>query len=713
MVTQIKWFLYLPFSLFSVAHADVIVDGSLSGSQQNLSGPSYSISESLGLRKGSNVFHSFSQFNINAGEEANFITSRPTQNILVRVTGGNSSLIDGTISANSFANLWLMNSAGWVVGKNAKLNVNGALHLSTANGIGFTDSTTFFADPASQSVLSSTIPLDYQFTSNIQTKITIDQADLVMPDNHILSLVGGDIDIKNAHISAPGGSLLLASNQGEGQWRFNGEELTQASGSGGIINIEHDDTSSASLSNPSLTTSRAKSDDFPSMSAGTLQITSGQINLRNAYILAESWNNQDGGDSTLRANQINFFSSKVNHDASGISNAGSVHVFANNLVLEKESKISTDTKNIPMEKTGNGGNVNINLTGQLNMSEKSKLSSFAGSGDGGEINIRANSIALKDNANMEVNTTGNSDAGNLNIVTNQFFMADGSSLGTSAQDNKGNGGNILIQAGDLVLIQKGMISSESYEDSQGNAGNIDIRAHNLWLSYGSQLLGESEGSGKAGRIQLTVGNTLHMQQGSSVSTKAQKTNGGPININSKILVLEHSKIETSVEGLQGDGGNINIDTETLVMNGGFIQANTAAAGANGGDIQINAENTLASQETILTGGDVRQEFTPISTLNIIQAAAPDGVSGHVNLSTVELNIAGQLAKIEPRFILQAKIANNPCQIERNKEASSLVSTKGKVDLLFKASDSANLPLQPQLGQKDEVALASNACQQGE
>ena len=53
------------------AQAQVITDGTL-GAIKTLQGPSYSIPGTIGQIAGTNLFHSFSQFNINTGESATF-----------------------------------------------------------------------------------------------------------------------------------------------------------------------------------------------------------------------------------------------------------------------------------------------------------------------------------------------------------------------------------------------------------------------------------------------------------------------------------------------------------------------------------------------------------------------------------------------------------------------------------------------------------------
>ncbi|WP_413201396.1 filamentous hemagglutinin N-terminal domain-containing protein, partial [Nostoc piscinale] len=116
-------------------NAQVTPDGTLntavSGSNH------YSITN--GTRVGNNLFHSFSQFSIPTGSSASFDNATDIQNIFSRVTGGNLSNIDGRVSANGNANLFLLNPAGMIFGKNASLNIGGSFIGTTANSIKFAD----------------------------------------------------------------------------------------------------------------------------------------------------------------------------------------------------------------------------------------------------------------------------------------------------------------------------------------------------------------------------------------------------------------------------------------------------------------------------------------------------------------------------------------------------------------------------------------------
>lgn len=95
---------------------NLVLDGTLVPAGP-LTGPFYTIEQSLGQTVGENLFHSFDQFNLNRLEFASFRHDADIRNILTRVT----SFINGTIFAPD-VNFFLVNPFGIVFGPNAKLN---------------------------------------------------------------------------------------------------------------------------------------------------------------------------------------------------------------------------------------------------------------------------------------------------------------------------------------------------------------------------------------------------------------------------------------------------------------------------------------------------------------------------------------------------------------------------------------------------------------
>jgi filamentous hemagglutinin family protein len=91
------------------AQSEITLDGSM-GATGSLAGPDYQITEDLGQRAGSNLFHSFGQFNINSAESATFSGSAGIKNVISRVTGGQASIIDGAFNSTiPGANVYFLN----------------------------------------------------------------------------------------------------------------------------------------------------------------------------------------------------------------------------------------------------------------------------------------------------------------------------------------------------------------------------------------------------------------------------------------------------------------------------------------------------------------------------------------------------------------------------------------------------------------------------
>jgi hypothetical protein len=114
--------------------------------------------------------------------------------------------------------------------------------------------------------------------------------------------------------------------------------------------------------------------------------------------------------------------------------------------------------------------------------------------------------------------------------------------------------------------------------------------------------------------------------------------------------------------LTGNGGDINISAKALVMNSGFIQANTAATSAIGGNVQVNVDTLLPSGNTLFVGGQTAYRFMPeVFGFNVIQAAAPTGISGAINVMAPVLDISGSLNGLSAKLIDGGKLGRNPCQ----------------------------------------------------
>jgi filamentous hemagglutinin family protein len=202
------------------AAAEVATDGTL-GPRATLAGPDVEIGVDLGQVRGRNLFHSFQRFDVETGGRATFTGPDGLENVIGRVTGGARSSIDGTLrSTIPGTDLYLLNPAGIVFGPNARLDVRGAFHASTAGELRFADGTAFSAlDPAG-STLSVAEPQAFGFLRGPAAGVAVDGSTLEVPTGEALSLTGGEVVIgggtlrNRPDLAGPGqGSIVVAAQQ--------------------------------------------------------------------------------------------------------------------------------------------------------------------------------------------------------------------------------------------------------------------------------------------------------------------------------------------------------------------------------------------------------------------------------------------------------------------------------------------------------------------
>lgn len=93
-----------------------------------------------GEQAGANLFYGFEQFNVPTDATADFQANPTVQRVIGRVTGGDSSNIDGLLTVTgATADLFLINPAGIVFGPDARLDLPATFTATTAHGLSFGD----------------------------------------------------------------------------------------------------------------------------------------------------------------------------------------------------------------------------------------------------------------------------------------------------------------------------------------------------------------------------------------------------------------------------------------------------------------------------------------------------------------------------------------------------------------------------------------------
>ncbi|MCP4351223.1 MAG: filamentous hemagglutinin N-terminal domain-containing protein [Desulfobacterales bacterium] len=618
--------------LLTVVPAPVYSDGThprgitLDGTTGNagalkLPGPDYDIKAEYGQQTGTNLFHSFQQFNVHSGESATFSGPGSVQNIIARVTGGNSSRIDGKLcSAIPDANLYMLNPAGIMFGPNCSLDISGSFHVSTADYLRMGENEKYFAMPHDSSVLSASPPAAFGFMGNSTALITIEgrgeitekewnenHTGLHVSEGKTVSVIAGNIEMKKGthyqkqehgnpvaetiypgDISAPDGRINMAgvlsggeavptesdldvsSFENLGDITLSDKSVISAGGNRGgniFIRGERFVANNSSV----LVVVHPESEASESDSAGRIDIEAGDIALNEGgKISSISLGPGRGGDIFIKSTGTLTFSGTDEEGlgsgiyayttrlGSGTGNAGDINIEARQIMLTHGGKIASVTSG-----TGHGGNVSIKVNDILAASGKDKK----GLGSG----IYADSFA-----NSEV---GTGNAGNVEVKARQVKLADGGRI-SSETFGSGQGGDIVINAADILKISgtndsySGILAgSNAKHDNGGNAGDINIQAGSIELSGIGIISSSTQGSGQSGNMfintngQLAVNGDGSYQCGifaSSFSEKSYAEDAGYISIKAGKIILEAGgKIVGATTG-PGNAGTIAVEASEAV-----------------------------------------------------------------------------------------------------------------------------------------------------
>ncbi|MCP4109344.1 MAG: filamentous hemagglutinin N-terminal domain-containing protein [Desulfobacteraceae bacterium] len=249
-----------------------------------------------GTRKGSNLFHSFSMFNLHSGERAVFHDSG-IRNTISRVTGGDYSWVNGTIESGA-ENLYLINPHGVMFGPDAFLDLDGSFHATTADYLRLGENDSFFSVPGTGDILSSADPSAFGFLDHNAAPITYQGKETSEQDNtgslgvaesRTLSLVGGDIHISSGNIKAPGGQISLSGVLSPG------EVIPTKSG----MDISCSEKGNITLTDKSLI-------DVSGTGAGSIFIQGGRFVASDSDIYARTLGDKNGGVTDIRAHNISL-----------------------------------------------------------------------------------------------------------------------------------------------------------------------------------------------------------------------------------------------------------------------------------------------------------------------------------------------------------------------------------------------------------------------
>ncbi|MBD2165537.1 S-layer family protein [Calothrix membranacea FACHB-236] len=559
-----------------------------------------------GIEKGNNLFHSFSNFSLPTGGSATFdLTNTPNiTNIFSRVTGGNVSNIDGliqTLNSNNPVSLFLMNPNGIVFGPNASLNIGGSFVGTTASSIKFADGVEFSAThSAAPPLLTMSVPVGLQMGSNagaIQVQGSPVQVQrhpefgfglfflrlptLSVIPNQTLALVGGQIDIDSASISAPDGHIEL--------WALQNGEIALDKGTGWQLTSKPN-----TVNGGTITLQQTSFVTADGSNGGAINIWGRGLSLQDGSNIGATTFAGQGQGITVHTTEF--------IDLLGTTDLVNQPLFAG---------ISTSVGNslgllvLPgPPATGQAGNITIE-TGHLKMANGAWLVSST-SGDNsrtGDITIRATDVDLLGYETLSGSSAtsianlilsgSNNQSGQVTVDAQRVHLFNGGRISSSVLGGNGTGGEVSIRATESLEIQGAnpvgifsavLASLESGTTGQG--GRISINTGNLVLSNGGGITSEVVGS----QVPF-FGFFIPGANGTA----------GDIDIRAKDVQVSEPMIDgysQTITGIKaslgngsvGSGGNINLTADNLrVFNGGQITSSSLGQG-NAGSVNLQVKN---------------------------------------------------------------------------------------------------------------------------
>ncbi|NEO73060.1 filamentous hemagglutinin N-terminal domain-containing protein, partial [Moorena sp. SIO3H5] len=641
-----------------------------------------------GAIRESNLFHSFSDFNVAEFGRVYFANPTGVANILSRVTGANVSNILGTLGVLGNANLFLINPNGIVFGSNSRLDLGGSFFGSTADSVLFDDGRVFSAkNPNEKPLLTINIPSGLQYGSNPGSITNQSFFGLRVPNGQTLGLIGGEVTI-------PGGALLA----------FDGRIELGSLGSNNVVNLTPTNTSfvldySGVQGFQDISLSEGALVDTSGESGGSIQVQGANVSLRDrSFVFADTEGSGSGGGIVVKASQLSLEGgSRITADVLGSGQGGDLTVNATESVrvsgVSPNGIVSFLAARVFRGATGNAEDVSIN-TGELIVSDGAVVSADTfGLGDGGNLTVNGSStIELMGTtpdseftsglfSGASTGSTGN--AGDLSITTGELIVSDGGFVSAGTR-GLGDGGTLSVNAEETVKVigttpdgefPSGLFSGAN-QGSTGNAGDLSINTEELIVSDGSfvsantfglrdggnltvnassriELMGTtpdgespsglfseaSTGStGNAGDLSINTGELI-VSDGASVSTTTfREGDGGHLTVNasSTIQLIGRTADTRFPTGLfagtlaTGNGGDVSITTgELIVSDGAQVSAGTVGL-ADGGNLTVNASSTIQLMGT----ADETRFLTGLFALTLAR-----GNGGNVSINTGELIVS--------------------------------------------------------------------------
>jgi filamentous hemagglutinin family protein len=606
------------------------------------SGNVYTVNGTNVSSTGVNQFESFSTLNLAAGDTLQFNTASTVSNLLVRVTGGSASNINGTLSYPTNLNLFLLNKAGFVIGSNAILDLDN-LMVTSADQIGLADGHHFSASSSSGvSPYADGQPNTLVFTSGNNGAVTLDHANPTQTQEqsqYFLNLAvaapainasGGSFNGNSIQlVSVASGTLKFTTGQVDPPFTFDTSAVI-ARGSISIIDNPITALTTVIGSNISISNSNITPPSESTMqidASGTLSVTDSAITMpenessgiTTATITASTINlsgttaaptsllfgigvGQSNPPLTLTADQINI------NGAVTISTPGSLVPVVNCSSFTLNGKpaylqIDQATQSISLTPTADTNTIQLDGstgTAEVVQGPTFDITSAMGTTVGNNLFISVNALSLAANETIQFSPAPDIRAVIVRVTGGQPTRIAGT-FDTSAETSLYliNPAGVLVQGSSNIATGPGFTSlAFTAVNAMGFAGGGSVAATASPIPFNATGL----------PISVTVASATHV---GSVRISNASINANMLLAGPNIVVQQ----TTMLSALASDG---SISPPTSAGNPGGLTSTTFAA-LRQGTISLPADPTVAPTAST---GDILGSLT-IQGSSQIRAISPE------------------------------------------------------------------------------------------
>ncbi|MBG1258864.1 S-layer family protein [Nostoc sp. BAE] len=367
---------------------------------------------------------------------------------------------------------------------------------------------------------------DFQSSSSLMNEtISSGAAGNIIITTPQLNIDGGGYIFNRTFSTAPGGNIAINADQ----MRVNGFAFGDPS--------------------PFRAVSQILAASYGTGKGGNISLSTQNLSiLAGGNVAARPYSLGNGGDVIVKADTIQVtnegapkgsYFSLLSTATFGSGNAGNLKIDTRKLLVQAGARVSASSI-----VSGNAGSLTINASESIDVNgvKDAQNPSYIGtavrpvfgvsSATSGNTTINTPLLSISNGGTVFVQNLGSGKAGTLDIQANTLRLDNGASI--SASTKAGGGGNTNLQLRDLLLMRHGsLISAEA--GNSGDGGNITINAPNIVGLENSDIIANAV-EGKGGNIQITTQGIIGLKYRPQLTPENDITASSQFGVNGTVQV---------------------------------------------------------------------------------------------------------------------------------------------------------------------------------